>query len=101
MGHIRPYCPSTGPDLHHSAGFGPIPCNVGAGPSKSYGIVNHHCRSCGGGLLGLDFLHLADAWVGLKDGRLHMKVGDNVLTCTIRPEHYPIRYIARSVGQPG
>jgi hypothetical protein len=69
------------------------------GPLKVTGLLTTVAEVVGDGLLGLDSLRSADAWVGLRDGRLHMKVGNDVLTYTLRPKHYPIRYIARPVGQ--
>ena len=49
----------------------------------------------GDGLLGMDFLHAADAWLGAREGKFHMKVGDHEVICQLRKEEYRIRRLAR------
>jgi hypothetical protein len=93
----------SGHTFHTTAGatlpaLGQFSAALELGPVKVTGLLTTVAEVVGDGLLGLDFLRFVDAWVGLKDGRLHMKVGSDVLTCTLRPERYPIRYIARPVG---
>eukprot|EP00918_Siedleckia_nematoides_P042751 GHVU01093450.1.p1 GENE.GHVU01093450.1~~GHVU01093450.1.p1 ORF type:complete len:417 (+),score=22.02 GHVU01093450.1:87-1253(+) len=40
----------------------------------------------GDGLLGRDFLMAVNAWVGLKWGKIHMKIGDRTEICQLKPE---------------
>jgi hypothetical protein len=89
--------------FHTAAGatlpaLGQFAATLELGPVKVTGLVVTVAKVVGDGLLGLDFLRLADAWVGLRDGHIHMTVGGSMLTCNLRPEKYPVRYVARPVA---
>jgi hypothetical protein len=60
-----------------------------SGPVKVTRLLTTVTEVVGDGLLRLEFLRSADAWVGLRDGKLHMKVGDSILNCALRPKRYP------------
>jgi hypothetical protein len=48
----------------------------------------------GDGLLGMNFLAATDAWVGLRDGHLHMKQDGEEVTWPLRREDQTARYVA-------
>jgi hypothetical protein len=99
-------CGLLRPSIHtfHTAAGATLPAlgqfaaTLELGPVKVTGLITTVAEVVGDGLLGLDFLRSADARVGLRDGHLHMTVGDSVLTCNLRPEKYPVRYVARPVA---
>ena len=35
-------------------------------------------------LLSMDYLTTADAWIGVRDGKLHMRAGERQLSCQLR-----------------
>ena len=49
----------------------------------------------GDGLLGMDYLDAADAWVGAREGKFHMRVDNHEVICQLRKEEYRIRMLAR------
>jgi hypothetical protein len=49
------------------------------------------------GLLGMDFLAATDAWVGLRDGQLHMKQNGEEITWPLRREDQTARYVAMPI----
>ena len=51
----------------------------------------------GDGLLGMDYLRVADVWIGAKEGHLNMNVGGHTVSCQLRLERQPIRRVARPV----
>ena len=55
------------------------------------------------GLLGMDFLHAADAWIGARNGTLHMTWGRSVLTYKLMSEYpsdfYTVNVIEKAVIQ--
>eukprot|EP00920_Eleutheroschizon_duboscqi_P018316 GHVT01043697.1.p1 GENE.GHVT01043697.1~~GHVT01043697.1.p1 ORF type:complete len:188 (-),score=2.73 GHVT01043697.1:55-618(-) len=43
----------------------------------------------------MDFLTAADAWLGARDGKFHMRVDEHEVICQLRREDYRIRLLAR------
>jgi hypothetical protein len=65
--------------FHTAAGstmpaLGQLAATLKFGPVTIRGLITTVAEVVRNGLLGLDFLRSADAWVGLRDGFLHMKV---------------------------
>jgi hypothetical protein len=48
----------------------------------------------GDGLLGIDFLAATDAWLGLRDGHLHMKQNGEEISWPLRRKDQAARYVA-------
>ena len=51
----------------------------------------------GDGFLGMDYLRVADAWIGAKNGQIHMNVKWHMVTCQLRAERQPVRRVAHPV----
>jgi hypothetical protein len=51
----------------------------------------------GDGLLGMDFLAATDAWVGLRDGHLHMQQNGEEISWSLRSEDQMARYVAMPI----
>ena len=60
---------------------GQFRADVQLGPVTIAGLKISVADVLGDGLLGMDFLLAADAWVGARKGELHMKVGETTVIC--------------------
>eukprot|EP00918_Siedleckia_nematoides_P075522 GHVU01165301.1.p1 GENE.GHVU01165301.1~~GHVU01165301.1.p1 ORF type:complete len:221 (-),score=14.00 GHVU01165301.1:210-797(-) len=49
----------------------------------------------GDGLLGMDYLASADAWVGTKEGELYMQMNGYTVSCRLMSEGQAVRWLAR------
>ena len=74
---------------------GQFRANVQLGPVTIAFLMITVADVVGDGLLGLDYLTAADAWVGIREGKLHMKVEDHEVICQLRKEEYHVRLVAR------
>eukprot|EP00918_Siedleckia_nematoides_P086396 GHVU01190155.1.p1 GENE.GHVU01190155.1~~GHVU01190155.1.p1 ORF type:complete len:192 (+),score=14.10 GHVU01190155.1:1-576(+) len=74
---------------------GQFRANVQIGPVTIAFMMITIADVVGDGLLGLDYLTAADAWVGVREGKLHMKVDGHEVICQLRKEEYRMRKVAR------
>ena len=63
----------------HTKGAFTTTVNVGGMRVKNF-LVTVANVSTADGLLGMDFLHAVDTWIGTRNGTLHMTCGSSVLT---------------------
>eukprot|EP00920_Eleutheroschizon_duboscqi_P010381 GHVT01024188.1.p1 GENE.GHVT01024188.1~~GHVT01024188.1.p1 ORF type:complete len:108 (-),score=7.35 GHVT01024188.1:22-345(-) len=73
---------------------GQFRANVQVGPVTVASLMITVAEVVGDGLLGMDYLVEADAWVGVREGKLHMRVEEHEVICQLRKEDYNIRLVA-------
>eukprot|EP00919_Chromeraceae_sp_WS-2016_P042349 GHVR01100736.1.p1 GENE.GHVR01100736.1~~GHVR01100736.1.p1 ORF type:complete len:152 (+),score=10.89 GHVR01100736.1:2-457(+) len=74
---------------------GQFRANVQIGPVTIASLKITVAEVVGDGLLGMDYMTAADAWLGARDGKFHMRVDDHEVICQLRKEEYRIRLMAR------
>ena len=74
---------------------GQFRAHVQLGPVAIEGMIVTVASVMGDGLLGMDYLSAADAWVGTKEGELYMQMNGYTVSCRLRSEGQAVRWLAR------